>query len=62
MLSKNTVAVMVKRDRTTAEQRMTSALQLEPVIKKLPPGFDVMRAEAHTEGYRLLERFAADWD
>jgi GNAT superfamily N-acetyltransferase len=41
---------------------MTSILRLEPVFEKLPPDFDGMRAEAHAEGYRLVERLAMDWE
>ncbi len=40
----------------------TAAVLLEKVVEGLPPGFEVMRAEALAEGYRFLERLAADWD
>jgi GNAT superfamily N-acetyltransferase len=38
------------------------AVRLDRVIEMLPAGFDTMRAEALAEGYRFLERLAADWD
>ena len=34
---------------------------LQPVIDELPAGFDALRAEAHAEGYRFVERLATDW-
>jgi GNAT superfamily N-acetyltransferase len=39
---------------------MTS-VRIEPVTAQLPQGFDVLRAEAASEGYRHLDRLAADW-
>jgi GNAT superfamily N-acetyltransferase len=36
-------------------------IRLAPVIDDLPHGFDAMRAEAAAEGYRHLERLAAEW-
>ena len=36
-------------------------LVLEPVVSGLPPGFHAMQVEAMAEGYRSLERLAADW-
>jgi GNAT superfamily N-acetyltransferase len=36
-------------------------VQLAQVIDDLPASFEVMRAEARAEGYRHLERLAADW-
>lgn len=41
---------------------MTATFRFEPVIEKLPAGFDDMRAEAYTEGYQFMERLAADWE
>ncbi len=35
--------------------------ELQPVIEDLPAGFDALRAEALAEGYRFVERLAADW-
>ena len=37
-------------------------LELKPVLDALPAGFDVLRAEALAEGFRQVERLAADWD
>jgi GNAT superfamily N-acetyltransferase len=37
-------------------------LELEPVLDALPVGFDALRAEALAEGFRQVERLAADWD
>jgi GNAT superfamily N-acetyltransferase len=31
------------------------------VVESLPTGFDALRAEALAEGYRFVERLAADW-
>jgi GNAT superfamily N-acetyltransferase len=36
-------------------------LELEPVLDALPVGFDALRAEALAEGFRQVERLAADW-
>jgi GNAT superfamily N-acetyltransferase len=36
-------------------------VKLERVIKRLPEGFDALRAEARGEGYRFVERLATDW-
>jgi GNAT superfamily N-acetyltransferase len=38
------------------------AVRLDRVIEALPAGFETMRAEALAEGYRFLERLAADWE
>ena len=38
------------------------APELRPVIEDLPAGFEVLRAEAHAEGYLFVERLAADWE
>ena len=35
---------------------------LVPVIDALPSGFQVLRAEAMSDGYRHIERLAVDWD
>jgi len=37
-------------------------LELEPVLDALPAGFDVLRADALAEGFRQVERLAADWE
>jgi GNAT superfamily N-acetyltransferase len=37
-------------------------LELEPVLEALPVGFDALRAEALAEGFRQVERLAADWE
>jgi hypothetical protein len=41
---------------------MTSIFRLEPVIENLPRDFDALRVEAHSEGYRFVERLARDWE
>ena len=49
---------------TTGSYPMTKRLtgvRLERVIGELPSGFDSLRAEAQAEGYRHLDRLAADW-
>ena len=38
-----------------------ASIRLLPVWGDLPVGFDDLREEAHTEGYRMLDRLAADW-
>jgi GNAT superfamily N-acetyltransferase len=38
------------------------AVRLERAVEALPRGLDALRAEAHAEGHRHLERLAADWD
>ena len=38
------------------------ALRFQTVAVVLPSGFGDMQAEAHAEGYRFLDRLAADWD
>ena len=42
--------------------RQLAAVRLEPIIEELPGGFETLRAEAHAEGYKFLERLAADWN
>src|SRR5258708_30103783 len=37
-------------------------LELEPVLAALPAGFDALRVEALAEGFRQVERLAADWE
>jgi GNAT superfamily N-acetyltransferase len=37
-------------------------LELEPVLAALPAGFDALRADALAEGFRQVERLAADWE
>ncbi len=46
----------VKREE--AKQR---GFRLERVTDDLPAGLDAMRAEAHAEGYGMLDTLAADW-
>ena len=41
--------------------RRTGRLELEPVTGDLPAGFEMLRAEALAEGFRQVERLAADW-
>jgi GNAT superfamily N-acetyltransferase len=41
--------------------KQLAVIRLEPVLKALPAGFDALRAEARAEGYRFVERLAADW-
>jgi GNAT superfamily N-acetyltransferase len=41
--------------------RRLTGVRLERVIGELPSGFDSLRAEARAEGYRHLDRLAADW-
>jgi GNAT superfamily N-acetyltransferase len=36
-------------------------IELEPVTGDLPAGFDALRAEALAEGFRQVERLAAEW-
>jgi GNAT superfamily N-acetyltransferase len=36
-------------------------VRLERVVDELPSGFDRLRSEARTEGYRHLERLAEEW-
>jgi GNAT superfamily N-acetyltransferase len=36
-------------------------LRLEPVVDRLPADFEIMRAEAHAEGYAFLDRLSKDW-
>ena len=44
------------------DKRMTLIFRLEPVIKNLPYDFDIMRAEACSEGYRFVEQLATAWE
>jgi GNAT superfamily N-acetyltransferase len=37
------------------------AIRLEPVRAELPIGFDILRAEAASEGWKHVERLANDW-
>ncbi len=41
---------------------MIPALRLQAVAVALPPGFGDMQVEARAEGYRFLDRLAADWE
>lgn len=36
-------------------------IETEAVVEDLPTGFDALRAEARAEGFRQVERLAADW-
>jgi GNAT superfamily N-acetyltransferase len=38
------------------------AVRLERPVGTLPDGFESLRSEARAEGYRHLDRLAADWD
>ena len=38
-----------------------AAVRFERVIAELPPGFESLRAEAQAQGYRHLDRLAAEW-
>jgi GNAT superfamily N-acetyltransferase len=38
-----------------------TTVRIERVRAQLPSGFNALRAEAATEGYRHLDRLAADW-
>ena len=40
---------------------MNGAPRLVRVRGVLPPGFDALRAEARAEGYRHMDRLAAEW-
>ena len=42
-------------------QQHDPGLQLEAVVKHLPDGFDVLRAEARVEGHLFVERLFTDW-
>lgn len=37
-------------------------VRLAPIVKELPVGFEFLRAEAMSEGYRFLDRLAGDWE
>ena len=37
-------------------------IRTEAVVEDLPNGFDILRAEARSEGFRQMERLATDWD
>jgi GNAT superfamily N-acetyltransferase len=49
-------------ERSISASRDHAAIRLEQVVKAKPSGFQTMRGEALAEGYRFLERLAADWD
>jgi len=36
-------------------------LTLQPVVDRLPVGFDAIRTEAGAEGYRFIERLIEEW-
>jgi GNAT superfamily N-acetyltransferase len=40
---------------------MNSQIHLTPIFDDLPPGVDLLRAEAACEGCRFLERFVTEW-
>jgi MazG family protein len=42
-------------------KRQERSLRLERVGEALPAEFEALRAEARAEGYRMLDRLAADW-
>ena len=42
-------------------QSSNPPLHLEAVVEDLPVGFDTLRREARAEGYRFIERLAAEW-
>jgi len=42
-------------------QQHDPGFRLEAVVKHLPDGFDVLRAEARTEGHLFVERLFTDW-
>ena len=44
-----------------AEAHHVQWVHLEFVIEELPAGFDALRAEAHAEGCRFVDRLAGDW-
>ena len=37
-------------------------IETEAVVEDLPTGFDALRAEARAQGFRQVERLAADWE
>jgi GNAT superfamily N-acetyltransferase len=39
----------------------TGRVELDPVTGDLPAGFEALRAEALAEGFRQVERLAAEW-
>jgi GNAT superfamily N-acetyltransferase len=41
--------------------KRVTTVRLERVVDGLPSGFESLRAEASAEGYRFVERLAADW-
>jgi GNAT superfamily N-acetyltransferase len=45
----------------TTDSGKPGRLRLASVVADLPPGFDVLRAEARAEGHLFLERLADDW-
>jgi GNAT superfamily N-acetyltransferase len=49
------------RDETIDTGQRTDPIELEPVVDDLPAGFDTLREEARAEGFRQVERLAADW-
>ena len=42
-------------------QQHDPGFRLEAVVKHLPDGFNVLRAEARTEGHLFVERLFTDW-
>ena len=48
-------------DEAIDPRQRTDPLELEPVTGDLPAGFEKLRAEALAEGFRQVERFAAEW-
>jgi MazG family protein len=45
-----------------ASELKSPELRLAPVTGDLPAGFELMRAEAGAEGYRMLDTLAAGWE
>jgi hypothetical protein len=43
-------------------QSADQSFQFERVVDHLPAGFDALRLEARTEGFRQVERLAIDWE
>jgi GNAT superfamily N-acetyltransferase len=37
-------------------------IKTEAIIEDLPTGFDALRTDARTEGFRQIERLATDWE
>jgi hypothetical protein len=44
------------------ERGRRHGIETEAVVEDLPTGFDALRAEARAQGFRQVERLAADWE